>query len=436
MPIARDFAVYPWWWEDRRPTRSTEVADVPTSADVVVVGGGVTGLEAARALAAGGRDVVLCESGGIGDGASSRNAGQIGRNFKNSYSKMKKMWGPERARGVFDELQQAFDAVEALGEEYGEEIGWRRCGRIIAGMSPELAASLQTEYELRARELGEGVEVLSRDELRNEMHSDLYHGGIRLPNNGAVQPALYTQVLERRAVEAGAHILPHTAVIGIIRDSDRFTVATARGQIRARNVVIATNGYSGRAVPEVRKRLLPITSYMIATERMSPNRVQAILANARTYHDNRRRSHFFTVADEGRRILMGGRTGTIHRSEHSTLAALADDVTYIFPELQSVTFSHGWSGRCSAPLDLFPRFGELDGMHYALGYSFSGMAMGPHLARKVAQMILTPDAPPESYFARESFRPFPPFTRTALTTAIITQWYAEADRPRGLKRRI
>ena len=436
MALGPDFINKPWWWEDRAPRTDLPDPIVPAKADVVIIGGGVTGLEAARALVSGGRDAVVCEAGVPGEGASSRNAGQIGRNFKNSYSKMKAGWGSDIARGVFDELQEAYDAVAALGAEEPDAIGWRQCGRIVAGMTEAQTARLQDEYALRARDLGETVELLDRDAMRAEMQSDLYQGGIRLPNNGTVQPALYTQVLEARALAAGARILPYTPVSGLDREVGGFTVTTPRGQIAARNVIVATNGYSGAAVPAIRQRLLPITSYMIATERLSPNRLAQALSGVRTYHDARRRSHFFTVADEGRRILIGGRTGTLHRSERATLARLAEDFRFIFPDLSDVQISHGWSGRCAAPMDLFPRFGELDGLHYALGYSFSGMAMGPHLARKLAAMILNPDSPPPSHFARSEFSKYPPLARSALTTALVTQWYAEADRPKGLTRRI
>jgi glycine/D-amino acid oxidase-like deaminating enzyme len=436
MSLAQDFVQKPWWWQDRDEYDGGVHAALPATADVVVIGGGVTGLEAARALADGGRDVVVLEAGRIGNGASSRNAGQIGRNFKNAYSKMKEMWGPDAARGVFDELQEAYDAVEALGLVYGDRIGWRESGRIIGAMSASLAEKLHREYQLRAEDLGEKLDILSRDQIREEMQSDLYHGGVRLPHNGAIQPALYTDVLAERAKSAGASIREHVSVEGVRREGKTFAVRTPHGQITARNVIVATNGYSGNAIPAIKARLLPITSFMIATEPMSSNRMSKVLASAATYHDNRRRSHYFTVADGGRRILMGGRTGTIHRSTLGTLRRLAEDIRFIFPELGDVAITHGWSGRCAAPMDLFPRFGELDGMHYALGYSFSGMAMGPHLARKVAQMILTPDAPPHSYFAREQFKPFPIITRSSLSTALITQWYAEADRPGGMKRRI
>ena len=436
MPLDPGFVERPWWWGARdRPDDPPDVG-IPSVVDVVVIGGGVTGMEAARALAAGGRDVIVCDSGVPGEGGSTRNAGQIGRNFKTPYTKLKTMLGAPAAKGVFDELQDAYDELAELGERDPARIGWRQCGRVIGAMSPALAQKLQAEYAIRAAELGENVQLLDRDEIRAEMQSDLYHGGVRLPDNGAIQPALYHQALQRRAVEAGAAVLSHTPVIGVARHGDRFEVHTARGTVRTRNVVVATNGYSGAAVPAIRRRVLAITSYMIATERLSTNLVAKALANGRTYHDNRRRSHFFTVADDGRRILMGGRTGTAHRSRPWLYNALAADMAFILPELESAAITHGWSGRCAAPLDLFPRFGVLDGMHYALGYSFSGMAMGPHLARKLATMILAPDVTPKSQFARPAFKAFPAPLRGPWTAGLLTQWYAEADRPAGMKRKI
>jgi glycine/D-amino acid oxidase-like deaminating enzyme len=170
------------------------------------------------------------------------------------------------------------------------------------------------------------------------------------------------------------------------------TVATPRGQIAARNVIVATNGYSGPAIPAIRQRLLPIKSYMLATERLSPNQVAQSCRTDGPITTTRRRSHFFTVADERAAHPDGrpdrddpplgtwatlGAAGRRHRASS-------------FPSSARCPRSP-MAGRGAArhPWTCFPRFGELDGMHYALGYSFSGMAMGPHLARKVALSILT-----------------------------------------------
>jgi glycine/D-amino acid oxidase-like deaminating enzyme len=175
---------------------------------------------------------------------------------------------------------------------------------------------------------------------------------------------------------------------------------------------------------------------MVATEELSENLVRATLPRLRTYHDNRRRSHFFSASPDGRRILIGGRTGNLGLDVKGLAAKLHGDLLYIFPDLAGVRLSHAWHGRCAAPVDAFPRFGELDGLYYALGYSFSGMAMGPHLGRKVAWRMLGRTEAAQSYFARPDFPRVPLVARTPFTMPIVTAYYGWADHPTALGRRM
>ena len=431
-----DFRHAPYWWDARAPRADQPDAAVPAKVDVVIVGAGVTGVEAARILAEGGRDVLVVDAGVPGEGATTRNAGQIGRNFKHPYSELKVTHGKDFAMGLFAELQEAYDAVAALGAAHGAEIGWRMSGRIIGAMSLQHNEKLQKEYALRAAELGEVVEHLDRDEIRSEMNSAYYQGGIRLPFNGTLHPGLYHQFLERRARAAGARVLGLTPVTEIRHEADGFRVITPRGTIKTRHVIAATNGYTDRVFPQIAKRLLPIRSYMIATEPLSSNLTAKVLKSRATYHDNRKRSHFFTVSEDGTRILMGGRTNTLTWNETGLLRTLHGDMLNIMPELEGTKLSHGWSGRCAAPMDVFPRFGELNGIHYALGYSFSGLAMGPHLARKVAALILGDATAADSYFARPDFPVYPLPARGPWTVAAILGWQTWRERPASFTRRM
>ena len=434
--FTEDFRHAPFWWDARAPRDPEPGTPLPARVDVLIVGAGVTGMEAGRALAAAGRDVLVVDAGTPGEGASTRNAGQIGRNFKHPYSEVKATRGQDFATGLFAELQEAYDAVATLGTAHPEETGWRVSGRVIGAMSRLHDEKLQREYALRATDLGEVVEHLDRDAIRTEMNSAYYEGGIRLPYNGTLHPGLYHQFLERRAREAGARIAGHTLVTALNRDGDGFRATTPRGTVAARHVIAATNGYTGRIFPQIAKRLLPIRSYMIATETLSSNLTAKIFNGRRTYHDNRKRSHFFTVSADGTRILMGGRTNTLTLREPRLLRTLHGDMLNIMPELEGTRISHGWSGRCAAPMDVFPRFGVQDGIHYALGYSFSGMAMGPHLARKVASLILGDADAARSHFARPDFPVFPLPSRGPWTVAAILGWQTWRERPASFTRRM
>jgi glycine/D-amino acid oxidase-like deaminating enzyme len=436
-PLTDDFKWLPYWQEELAPIPSSQPSTLPTKADVVVVGGGLTGVEAARVLALAGKDVLVLDAGQPGAGASTRNAGQVGRNFKHSFTALSGTLGLDRAKGYFKELDTAYQAVAALAAENGDDIGWRKCGRVVAAMSEEHLQRLRSDYELRFHHLGEEVQHLGQADIVREMGSSLYKGGVRVVQNAAVHPGKYFSFMCSRALRAGASILGHTRVVNVDSNGHGFEVRTSGGSVRCQNVLVATNGYTDNAFPWFNKRLAPINSCMIATEARSPAEWQAALPMLRTYHDNRRRSHFMTFSPDGTRLLFGGRTGNLPSSLPKKAFELQADLKFIFPALKDVRISHGWTGRCAATRDLYPHVGvNSQGLHYALGYCFSGNAMGPYLARKAAALILGQAEEARTVFNSTSFAAMPLPARGAWLMPALMTYYAWADRPRGISRAI
>lgn len=432
--------LYPYW-ADARPPETTADTPVPQQCDVVIVGAGLTGVEAARVLAEASRDVLVLDAGRPGGGASTRNGGQVGRNFKHAFGELCETLGESTAVRYFGELRAAYDALATLGDQVGDAIGWRKCSRVIGAMSEVHLARLTREYERRARLLGEEIEVLDCARAAEEFGSPLYVGGVRVIENGAIHPGLYTEFMLQRALRAGARVVGHTPVIRIERTRNGFEVRTARSVTVCRDVLIATNGYTdackGDALGWFQPRLAPINSYMLATEPLGEAAWREVLPQRRTYHDNRRRSHFMTFSPDGTRLLFGGRTGNDPSTMRRTLAALADDLRFIFPKLADVRITHGWTGRCAGTRDLFPHVGvNPQGMHYALGYCFSGNAMGPYLARKAAARLLGRDDEANTLFDSKSFPALPLPARNRWTMPLLLNYYAWADRPKGLARAI
>jgi glycine/D-amino acid oxidase-like deaminating enzyme len=433
-----DFKYQSYWW-DADPLPAEGAASqpaLPKKADVLIIGGGVTGVEAGRVLAAAGREVVIVDAAEPGRGASSRNAGQIGRNFKHSFAELIETLGLARAKRYFIELRAAYEAVARIGETAGDAIGWRKCGRVVAGLTPELFGKIRREYLLRAEHVGEEVEIVGPEEIQEELRSPLYHGGVRIIENGSIQPALYYRYLRLRSEAAGSRIVGHTAVTGLVKHDSGFTATTPRGAISSRDVLVATNGYTTSALPWFKRRLAPINAFMIATEPLSPDVAAQVLPRVRTYHDNRRRSHYMTFSPDGTRLLFGGRTGGFPGALERIVDELQDDLAFFFPILKGTRISHGWTCRCAGTRDLFAHVGKHDGVHFALGYCFSGMAMGPYLARKAAARILGQPEAAQTVFESPDFRPLPLIARGPWLGPIVAGYWGWADRPPSLGRRI
>ena len=425
--LREDFKETPFWWEGATFDKGDGDRGVPKTADVAVIGGGLTGVSAAYELARGGRSVVVFDAEEPGQGASSRNAGFLGRHTKHSYLELCEAVGIDAARTLFAEMREIYDAAVGRIRDEGIDCGFRKCGRFVGALSPRGHSELVREFEARARQFGEEVEFIPASE-KIEIGSKLYHGGVLIVENASIHPDRHFQGLRRRAEKTGALIVGHTPVLSLQREKARFDVNTPRGSISVRDVLIATNGYSWGLAPWIDVRLSPIDGYMVATEPLPDGLAKELFPFHRTYIDNRRNFNYMQLSSDGNRLLFGGRTGRWAASLRQRARELHQDMASLFPQLRSVRLTHGWTGRCAMTWDAFPRTGVHQGINYSLGYCFSGNAMGPHLGTKAARRILgTGDA--QSFFDRTPFpkMPWPARRRWAITT--LARYYEWADRP-------
>ncbi|HUI18179.1 MAG TPA: FAD-binding oxidoreductase [Alphaproteobacteria bacterium] len=402
-PVPQALSSAPYWWE-AAPRPSLPETALPASVDVAVVGSGITGLNAARLLARAGRKVLVLEAQEPGYGGSSRNAGYVGRVLMHSLASLIARHGEARALAIYRELRAAYDAVGETVREEAIECAYRVCGRFIAANSPRQYEELARELELRKRHLGDEFEMVPRAAQQRELGSELYHGGALILDFASLHPGLYHLGLLQSAVAAGAAIAAHTAVEAVRgSDSGPFDVVTSRGRLQARNVVVATNGYTGAAVGWLRRRVVPFDAYMIATAPLHPELLARLLPQDRTVLDTNHNLNYVRCSPDGTRLLMGGRTGSRLPTPEAAASRLVRELARIFPDLARVELSHSWTGRCAATFDFFPHIGVHQGIHYALGYCFAGIPMGTHFGRKLALKIL---GSKESATAFDD-RPFP-----------------------------
>jgi glycine/D-amino acid oxidase-like deaminating enzyme len=247
-------------------------------------------------------------------------------------------------------------------------------------------------------------------------------GGIKYDDMAMIHPGLYARAIARRAEAAGAICVTGTRVEGLKGGAGNWTLRTAKGDIAARDVILATNGYTDDAFPWLAQRLVPIRAYMVATDPLPEIGLKTVLSGMRNYGDGRKFPNYMRRSPDGTRLLMGGETGRMLENDLPNVARRLSEVigTY-FPQVGDVGISHVWTGRCASTFDQVPKVGQHDGLTYALGLNFSGNAMGPYLGQMAAKLIL--GERPESVFIGAPFRGFPAHRSFPWAVQAMRAWY-------------
>ena len=377
----------PFWQEHHAPPAVPRRA-LPAQADVLIVGAGYTGLSAARETAAAGADTWVLDAGAIGAGCSGRNGGQVAYSIKPTYAALSARYGAARAYAICQEGQAAVAYLRALATAEGVDCDWRERGCFFGAHTPRAFAAMAHEAHHQPRGLEQRISVVPKSEQRSEIDSDFYHGGCVYHDDASVDPMRLLMALLRRAELAGARVLEQCPVTGIQRTRDGFEVITAQGIIQARQVLIATNGYSGPLSPWHRRRVIPIGSYQIATAALGVEAVRRLIPQGRNIVDSRRVVVYYRPSPDGQRILFGGRAALAERDPLACVPRLRRMLEAIFPQLADVAIDHAWVGRVAYTFDVLPHLGSHDGIHYCMGYCGQGVPLAPHLGRRVGQQMM------------------------------------------------
>ena len=409
-----------YWYDTVEMPSGHENNPLPETVDVAIVGSGYTGLSAALTLAKRGVSVAVLEAETIGWGASSRNGGMVLTGLKIPMQTAIKRYGRDFARQLFQCSLDSIDSVETICKEEGIHCGFARTGHLLTANKPKHYDLLTAEVEFMANEFNHAVRLVPRSEQRTEIGSDLYYGALVDEVSAGVNPAQYVTGLAGAAEKAGATLHARARVGKLERREKRFSVKTERGSLSAEHVLIATNGYIDSATPELQPKIMPIGSFIIATEPLPDELAHELSPHKRMIFDFKHFLNYFRLSDD-KRMVFGGRAAFFPENEKTVRQSaeiLKREMSAVYPQLRDVKVEYAWGGTLGFAFDLMAHVGELDGMYYALGYAGHGVAMGTYLGKTVAEAMLNgtikdhpfaafsfPAAPPGLYNGNPWFLP-------------------------------
>jgi glycine/D-amino acid oxidase-like deaminating enzyme len=381
-------------WQDTvtMPTGESS-GTLPESVDVAVIGAGITGLAAARELACRGASVAMLETETIGWGASSRNGGMVLTGLKLPVSTLISHYGAEAARRMYAASLASIDSVEQTVREENIDCAFSRCGHLEVACKPKHFDDFRRSADLIARECKHTLRIVPKSDLGSEIGSAIYHGGLVDDASAGLNPAQYVAGLARAAQKAGARIFERVRLEKIERDTGQsrapFRLTTSRGPLWARDVFVATSGYTGRATPALQKRIIPIGSYIIATEPLPEKLALDVSPRDRMIFDSKNYLYYYRLTPD-RRMLFGGRARFFPETPQSVRESaqiLREGMIEVYPQLRDTPLEYAWGGTLDFAFDILPHAGRLNGMHFALGYAGHGVAMATYLGKIMAGVI-------------------------------------------------
>jgi glycine/D-amino acid oxidase-like deaminating enzyme len=382
----KDFKAVPFWWEAYKPAALPEIA-LPRESRVVIVGAGYAGLSAALELTAQGMDCVVLDANEPGFGGSTRNGGMVssGANVGKRY--MSKPMPVGQAAPYLADAADAFTLIEDLITREKIECGWTKSGYFLGAWCKSHFDEMSKKVAALNAAADSGCYLVPPDRQREEIGSDYYRGGMVVGRAAHLHPALYFKGLLDLCTKRGVKIASKTPVTKLTETATGWNVETPRSSILAGDVIIATNGYTGGITPQFKRRLVPVGSYIIATEELSAGLAASLSPRNRAISDTRRVLTYYRLSPDGRRMIFGGRAKFGHTDPVETAPILYQFMTDRFPQLKSAKITHAWTGNVAFTLDELPHMGKFENLHYALGCNGSGIAMMTYLGQQTARKV-------------------------------------------------
>jgi glycine/D-amino acid oxidase-like deaminating enzyme len=399
---------------------------LPDTADVVVIGGGYAGINAARELAKRGTAVTLVEAHTLGWGASTRNGGIVHAGYNLGLTALLKKYGPETGKALYQETLESYELIKRLIADEAIDCDFREHGHLELAYGASHVKYLE-EAQQSLASVGVTADLIPRERIREEIGSDAYYGALAVPDSGLIHPGRYFAGLAAAADRAGADLHEGVRATAIRKQADgRFVVETDRGAILARDVFVATNGYTDGDAPSLRRRIIAIKSYIIASEPLPEDLARELSPHGRSFFDTKNYLYYWHLSTD-RRMMFGGRASMMPTSIDRTAAILRKGLLHVHPQLAPYRTEYAWGGNVGFTFDRMPHMGRTkDGVMYAVGCCGTGVALMTYLGTKAGEWMAGGDAPALS---RLTFPLVPaPYEGRPWFLPVAGEWFRLQDR--------
>jgi len=354
-------------------------------ADICVVGAGYTGLSSALHLAERGYKVIVLEARTVGYGASGRNGGHVGVGQRQDQQYLEEKFGPEVASALWAMGLEALDTVQQLIEKHKINCDLKQ-GNIHFAHRAKYNQELQEEISFLHDRYGfDQLDYVPKEKLTEVIGSKVFHSALVNRASKHLHPLKYAQGLAKAAVDAGVEIYEHSAVIG--HSGTPLLIKTARGQVTAKEMILACNGYIGKLEPRINGRIMPINNFMLATEPLSDELAAQICPLDTSMSDSRFVINYWKLSADNR-LLFGGGENYRRGFPADIKGFVRKYMLSIYPQLSDTRIDYGWGGTLAITLNRMPHFGRLeDNIWYMHGYSGHGVPTATFAGKLVAEAI-------------------------------------------------
>ena len=397
------------------------------SADVCVVGAGITGLSAAINLAERGYKVAVLEAKIVGWGASGRSGGQMIFGFGCDMSVIEKSAGKTVAKTMWDMSVEAIDLLRQRVDQHQIQCDLQQ-GHLHAAIKPRQLQELEDWQASLEKDYGyKSLALWNKQQVQTEMTSERYMGGLFDANSGHIHPLNYTLGLAQAALAAGVTIYTDSAVTKVTKKSQANICHTQDGHIKAKQVLFCGNAYLGKLVPEISNRIMPVGTYIGATESLGKARAEALIKNNMAVADINFVLDYFRLSADYR-MLFGGRVSYSTLAPPNLTQSMRQRMLGVFPQLADVKMAYAWGGNVAITMNRGPHFGQIGkDLYFAQGFSGHGIA-ATGLAGKLLAEAVAGQAERFDLFKKISHLPFPggALLRTPALMLAMT-WYRLRD---------